>query len=656
MPISKASRRRGATLAITAALAAFAGAAFYLPGLDTGFASEDFLVLAHLSRESVLDTLRHEVSSPWLGLAPVGFWRPVSTVLLALELRLFGLHPARFHAAHLALHAFNAWLVAMIVTLIVGGQRRARDLRDQPLETDDAGAVWIAAVSAALFAVHPFHPSAMLFIGAFATLFGAAFSLLAIYCFLAARRLRCDARALARRLDLAAILFFALALGSYEAAAVVPVVLLVTTILLPGAISARVDGRGRAASLPARALSFPSSSSRLSISRSACSCSERRSAATPRSVRGSSPPRSSARRDLVAALGRILHPHYGLDARRRGSGGSGRCRASPRSSSRLDRRRAGRAALAGLAWVALFLAPFAFVGLVPANGRYAYLAIAGVVLAIGGLGGAFAARWPRLGAIAILAASIAVAADWIGPLRHTLAAYDRARALVAAVRSDVLGVAAEHGGEGTSRAGRGRAGLRQGRRSRTDRQGVPVRPRRVGSPPVRSAGARAHPTAGVAERIVQSRARRPAGHRSVSLGLRRRTTDAGRGGRGAATDARVGPFDPVAGRLAASCATLRLDASRRPHLRAPVRVPPLEATAGRATFAVSSDFLRGLDGLGPGPAFFWVEEVGDGGANAMSAIARFDVGVDAAESFAEAAAKIRRDSGDDDEPGLERIP
>ncbi len=119
----------------------------------------------------------------------------------------------------------------------------------------------------------------------------------------------------------------------------------------------------------------------------------------------------------------------------------------------------------------------------------------------------------------------------------------------------------------------------------------------------------------------------------------------------------IGPFDPVAGRLGASCGSC--GSTRLVVLTSalPFVLPALEATAGRAAFAVSRDFLRGLDGLGPGPAFFWVEEDGDGGATAISAIARFDVGAAAAESFAEAAAKIRRDSrASDDESGLERLP
>ena len=118
----------------------------------------------------------------------------------------------------------------------------------------------------------------------------------------------------------------------------------------------------------------------------------------------------------------------------------------------------------------------------------------------------------------------------------------------------------------------------------------------------------------------------------------------------------IGRFEPVAGRLAVSCgecgsARLVVLTSTLPFV-----LPAFETTDDRAAFAVSSDFLRALDGLEAGPAFFWVEVGGNGGATTISTIARFDVGPGAAERFAEAAAKIRRDSGGDDESRLERLP
>ena len=475
MPISKASRWRGATLAITAALAALAGAAFYLPALDTGFASEDFLVLAHLSRETLLDTLRHELSSPWLGLAPIGFWRPVSTVLLALELRLFGLHPARFHAAHLAIHTFDAWLLAMIVTLVVGERRRA-PTGDQPPAAGVGGALSIAAASAALFAVHPFHPSAALFIGAFATLFSAAFSLLAIYCFLAARHCDATRERARRRLDLAAILFFVLALGSYEGAATVPLVLLVTTILLPGQIRASM-GAGARASLRWFGLSLPSSPCWLSISLA-------RLLVLGTSIGGYAAFRSrflsaplERARDLAAALGRILHPHYGhrrritvglghlggrsrRRARRRG--GSPACRPHRARGPRLDRALPRALRLRRTGARERSLRPPRDHGCrrrdrrTGGRGRRA-------------LAAARSHRDPRRVDHRCIGLD-RPAAPHARRLRSSACAGD-----VRARRRSRRGSRAQQ--RGHCRAGREPAGLRQGRRARTDRQGFPVRPR-----------------------------------------------------------------------------------------------------------------------------------------------------------------------------------
>ena len=60
------------------------------------------------------------------------------------------------------------------------------------------------------------------------------------------------------------------------------------------------------------------------------------------------------------------------------------------------------------------------------------------------LGGTIAVRWPRAGASLVAIALIAIAIDWLVPLRRCLLAYDEASALVAAVRADVTSVAAEH--------------------------------------------------------------------------------------------------------------------------------------------------------------------------------------------------------------------
>src|SRR5688572_5455603 len=124
MPIPDASldpRRPHVALVATAAVSASIAAAAYVPHLGVGFTSEDFLILAHLSGQDLATSAREELSSPWLGLESVGFWRPVSTLLLAFELRALGLDPARLHALHLVLHSINALLVGLLVARLVKG-------------------------------------------------------------------------------------------------------------------------------------------------------------------------------------------------------------------------------------------------------------------------------------------------------------------------------------------------------------------------------------------------------------------------------------------------------------------------------------------------------------------------------------------------------
>ena len=487
-PISEAFRRRGATLAFTAALAAFAGAAFYLPAIDTGFASEDFLVLGHLSRESLLETLWHEVSSPWLGLAPVGFWRPVSTVLLALELRAFGLHPARFHLFHVLLHAVNAWLVATIVAFVLGWQHCGQVSRDHALARPGDRTGWLIPAAAGLFAIHPFHPSAVIFTGAFATLHAATLSLLAVRWFLTARRREAIGDASRRRLDLAAILCFVLAVGCYEAAVVVPAVLLVAILLF----------RDVAPADPSRRGALPSAARRLApyfvvvVVYFAI-----RLLVLGTTVGGYAPFRARLFSslpalivDFVLALSTIIHPQFRASTYESLVSMVWALALAP--ALIIGRGSGGRPLLAGLAWTALSLAPFTFVHLVPANGRYAYFAIAGVLLAICGLAAPIVARWPRAGALAMGAAIAIIGVDWFSALRPTVDAYERASALVAAVRADVIGVAVEHAA-GDRVLGRGSTGLRQRREAGARRQSAPIRARRVGSTTLRPVDAFADP-------------------------------------------------------------------------------------------------------------------------------------------------------------------
>jgi hypothetical protein len=320
--------------------------------------------------------------------------------------------------------------------------------------------------------------------------------------------------------------------------------------------------------------------------------------------------------------------------------GASRAGAS-RVASRDETDGLGSCALCGAAWVAIFLAPFAFVGLVPANGRYAYLAIAGAVLAMVALAGAIAARWPRAGTLLAALALTTLAADWVLLLRAYLDANDRAAVLVAAVRGEVARVSARApAGEllliedapdfvkGTSGAPLAKVfqyGLAQSVR-----------------PPF---GTLDRPVVAVPASIAEE-ARRALGELG---GAARYRWDAASGAIAEVPHQPAPPssldllaIDPTGGFLEASCD--RCDAARLVVLTAvlPWNAPPIETGVDRARFAIPAAFLRGAALHDGGPAFFWIEQRADGAPIERSAIARFALAPDPLPSFAEAAAKIRR--------------
>jgi Flp pilus assembly protein TadD len=67
-----------------------------------------------------------------------GNWHPLTWVSHLVDVRLFGLRPAGHHAVNLAIHVVNVWLLFALLHRL-------------------AGALWPAALAAALFAVHPLH-------------------------------------------------------------------------------------------------------------------------------------------------------------------------------------------------------------------------------------------------------------------------------------------------------------------------------------------------------------------------------------------------------------------------------------------------------------------------------------------------------------------
>jgi hypothetical protein len=180
--------------------------AFYGRALHRGFTSEDFLLLRLLRADPPWHDLAARLASPWLGLQLFKFYRPVSTLLFGLEAALFGTAPVGYNLAHTLVHAGNALLVYAIARRIAP--------------------VGAALGAGLLFALYPLHPNAVVFAASFATIFATAFLLGAFLCHQIAGERSSWAW------ETGSLVLFALALGSYEAAAILPLLLIAHDLLL----------------------------------------------------------------------------------------------------------------------------------------------------------------------------------------------------------------------------------------------------------------------------------------------------------------------------------------------------------------------------------------------------------------------------------------
>ncbi|HEV8238785.1 MAG TPA: hypothetical protein VGS57_05420 [Thermoanaerobaculia bacterium] len=344
--------RRPSTVWLLAAPAVALAA--YAALLGRGFTSEDFLLIRFLGEHPPWHDLGAQFTAPWLGIAGIRFLRPLSTTLYAAEIALFGTHATGYDCVHVIVHAANALLVAGVLRELVGRER------------DGTRA---AVAGGVLFALHPLHPNAVVFSASFATLFGAAFVFAALLAYLRYRESGC------RRWWFLAFAAFLCALLSYEAAAVLPLWLAAADHLArPGPPRSQLRRAG--GWLPFVALlavylgwrrwvfgvvlgGYDATSQRLLGSRAL---------------------------DLAVAIARavrrLLLPYYGATL------------GTPALATatvvlvvgpalwllrRRDRRAMGRW-LVGWVWLVSGLAPFGFEAMVPGNGRYAYLAAAGVAL------------------------------------------------------------------------------------------------------------------------------------------------------------------------------------------------------------------------------------------------------------------------------------
>lgn len=209
-PPSRANRLVWALLACAAIT--------HLPSLFNPFFIDDYVYLEtvkDLTPAKVADiftssTMGEEASGVWwTPKGPLPFYRPIGELTFALDWRLWGLHPAGYHLTNLLLH-----LVCVYLTW-----RLARKL----VESD-----MTAFVAALVFALHPVHTEAVVWISG-------RFDLLVCVCALASTISYLNWRAGGPRRGwwgAASVGWFIVGLGCKETALILPAVLLGTELII----------------------------------------------------------------------------------------------------------------------------------------------------------------------------------------------------------------------------------------------------------------------------------------------------------------------------------------------------------------------------------------------------------------------------------------
>lgn len=388
--------------------------ALYASALPRYFTSEDFLLLRFLREHPPWDSWREFMTSSWLGISVVKFYRPISTLLLAAEARVFGAVALGYNAVHLLVHLLNAYLVWRIARRIAGAAAEA----------------WVPVAIALLFALYPLHPNTVSFIASFATLFSTSFLLLAFDAY--------QRRALGQ--SLAA---FLLALGSYEAAVVLPGFLLAHDLLVPDDAPAPA-ARSRARLVVRSWVPFAVATAGYLVLRRAVlgfaiggyEEAGRRLLAPQLLIWG---------RDFVLSVWWLHMPRFDNAPSTAVAGWWTAALVGVPATLGLLRWKTApdaRRWIFAWVWVVLSLLPFSFTPAVPGNGRYWYLASIGLAMTIG-----FLARWllpaARFGKYPAFTAVGLVGVFWAFLLAHYVGAYGEAARTARSIQQQLVRIDAQ---------------------------------------------------------------------------------------------------------------------------------------------------------------------------------------------------------------------
>ena len=176
--------------------------ALYWPALDFGFLTDDFILLAQLQQRGI----------PWFSswLSDSGFFRPMTSLSLALDLGFNATSPLGYHVTNLLLHLFVVVALYSISFLLLRSNNRSTTRR----------ANVFAALLAFWFAVHPANGIDVVWISGRTDLLACLFILVSW-----GFHLRWKANR-ARLLFVLSSISFVLALGCKEVAVTIPTVVL----------------------------------------------------------------------------------------------------------------------------------------------------------------------------------------------------------------------------------------------------------------------------------------------------------------------------------------------------------------------------------------------------------------------------------------------
>ncbi len=201
--------------------------ACYVPGLTGHFIFDDGI---NIRINPFLQIDRLDFSALWQAASSGGarpLSRPISMASFAVDYYFFGMDPYYFKATNLAIHVINGLLVFVLVKLLLSLHLRIRGA------ADDNTASWIGLAVAAIWLLHPFNLTGVLYVVQRMTSLAALFTLAGLALYLYGRRSLLDGK----RSGLVAIgaalfVFTPFASLCKESGALLPLLILVTEATL----------------------------------------------------------------------------------------------------------------------------------------------------------------------------------------------------------------------------------------------------------------------------------------------------------------------------------------------------------------------------------------------------------------------------------------